>query len=84
MLQKQLSLIKSLQQKLIRLEKKNHEISINQITNIKNSLFPNNTLQERYNNLSEYYFKYGDNFIESIKSNFDPLNPNFVILTFKK
>ena len=84
MLQKQLSLIKSLQQKLIRLEKKNHETSINQITNIKNSLFPNNNLQERYNNLSEYYFKYGDNFIESIKSNFDPLNPNFVILTFKK
>ena len=82
LLHKHIMSIEDLHKKLVRLEKKQNETSIGQITNLKKSLFPNKILQERHNNFIEYYFKYGDNFIETLKEKFDPLNPNFVILTF--
>ena len=80
-LQKQLSSFDSLQEKLIRIEKKKSEVAINQIAKIKNQLFPNNVLQERYDNFITYYLKDGDNFIKTLKNNLDPLSPNFVVLT---
>ena len=80
-LQKQLSSFDSLQEKLIRIEKKKSEVAINQIAKIKNQLFPNNVLQERYDNFIPYYLKDGDNFIKTLKNNLDPLSPNFVVLT---
>ena len=80
-LQKQLSSFDSLQEKLIRIEKKKSEVAIHQIAKIKNQLFPNNVLQERYDNFIPYYLKDGDNFIKTLKNNLDPLSPNFVVLT---
>ena len=80
-MQKQLSSFDSLQEKLIRIEKKKSEVAINQIAKIKNQLFPNNVLQERYDNFITYYLKDGDNFIKTLKNNLDPLSPNFVVLT---
>ena len=82
-LQKQLSSLDSLQEKLIRIEKKKSETAINQITKIKRQLFPHNALQERYNNFIPYYLQDGYNFIKTLKNNFDPLSPNFVVLTLK-
>ena len=80
-LQKQFSFLDKLQEKLIRAEKKKSENAINQITKIKKHLFPNNYLQERYDNYISYYLDDGDNFIKTLKNNLDPLCPNFVILT---
>ncbi len=57
-------------------------VSLNQIEKIKNQLFPNNSLQERHDNFIPFYLKDGENFLERIKSNFDPLSPNFVVLAF--
>ena len=82
-LKKQISYFDVLQTKIIRSEKKKNQIAINQIAKIKKQLFPNNMLQERYDNLIVYYLEYGDNFIKTLKNNFDPLNANFVILSFK-
>ena len=82
LLHKHIISIEELHKKLVRFEKKQNETSLGQITNLKKSLFPDKILQERHNNFIEYYFKYGDNFIETLKEKFDPLNPNFVILTF--
>ena len=62
-------------------EKKKHELALQQITKLKQQLFPNNTLQERYANFIPFYLKHGDNFIEILKENLNPLNPNFVVLT---
>ena len=56
---------------------------MNQITKIKQQLFPNNSLQERHENFITYYLYGGDNFIKRLKNNFDPLNSNFVVLTIK-
>ena len=80
-LQKQLSSFDNLHEKFIRIQKKNHEVSINQIAKIKKQLFPNNLLQERYDNFIPFYLKSGNNFIKILQNNFDPLNPNFVVLT---
>jgi bacillithiol biosynthesis cysteine-adding enzyme BshC len=80
-LHKQLSALDKLEEKLIRNEKKKHETALQQISKIKNQLFPNNILQERYTNFIPFYLKHGDNFIEILKENLNPLNPNFVVLT---
>ena len=82
-LQKQISFLDSMQEKLIRIEKKKSQAAINQIAKIKRHLFLNNSLQERYDNFMGYYLIHGDNFIKTLKDNFDPLDPNFVVLTLK-
>ena len=80
-LHKQLSALDKLEEKLIRNEKKKYETALQQISKIRNQLFPNNILQERYTNFIPFYLKHGDNFIEILKENLNPLNPNFVVLT---
>tara|TARA_B100002052_G_scaffold190633_1_gene173740 strand:- start:3712 stop:5247 length:1536 start_codon:yes stop_codon:yes gene_type:complete len=82
-LKKSLSNFDKLETKLIRNEKKKNKIAMNQITKIKQQLFPNNSLQERHENFITYYLYGGDNFIKRLKNNFDPLNSNFVVLTIK-
>ena len=80
-LSRQLSFLDSMQEKIIRLEKKKSEVAMRQIEKLKGRLFPCNRLQERYDNFIPYYVQCGDNLIETLKDNFDPLNPNFVILS---
>jgi len=81
--QKQLKSFKQLEEKLLRLAKQKNEISLNQISKIKQQLFPDNSLQERYDNFISFYLNRGDNFIEILKENLNPLNPNFVVLNSK-
>jgi bacillithiol biosynthesis cysteine-adding enzyme BshC len=81
--QKQLKSFKQLEEKLLRLAKQKNESSLNQISKIKQQLFPDNSLQERYDNFIPFYLKDGDNFIEILKENLNPLNPNFVVLNPK-
>ncbi len=78
---KQLNFFSNLEEKLIRIEKKNNEAAISKIAKIKKLLFPNNILQERYNNFIPYYLDGGDDFIKILRKNFDSLQPNFIILT---
>tara|TARA_E500000331_G_C17264119_1_gene716490 strand:+ start:927 stop:2468 length:1542 start_codon:yes stop_codon:yes gene_type:complete len=80
-LQKQLKSLEKLEQKLLRLEKKKHESTLNQIEKIKAQLFPNNSLQERHDNFIPFYLQYGDNFIEILKKSLNPLDANFVVLS---
>ena len=79
--QRQLNSFKKLEKKLYKSEKKKHDDALNQITNIKAKLFPNNSLQERYDNFITFYLKHGDNFIEILKKELIPLDAKFVILS---
>ena len=81
--QKQLKSFEKLAQKLIRLEKQKHDIALNKIEKIKTQLFPNTTLQERYDNFIPFYLRHGDNFIEILKESLNPLDANFVVLSPK-
>jgi bacillithiol biosynthesis cysteine-adding enzyme BshC len=73
-------LLENLEKKLFRAEKRKHEVSLKQIENVKNRLFPNGTLQERVVNLAPMYVNYGDDFISSLIENFEPLGGDFTLL----
>lgn len=77
---KQLNSFEKLEKKLLKSEKKKHEEALNQITQLKAKLFPNNSLQERYDNFIPFYLKHGDNFIEILQKELSPLDAKFVIL----
>ena len=78
----QLKQLTKFEQKLIRMEKQKHENAIHQISKINAQLFPQNCLQERFDNFIPYYLKEGKNFIEMLKDNLDPLDTNFVVLSY--
>lgn len=64
--QKAINGLATLEQKINRALKQKSETDINQIWAIKEKLFPKNTPQERYDNVSMYYSKNGKAFIETI------------------
>lgn len=72
--------LENMLKKLDRIEKQKHQSALNQISKIKEHYFPNKGLQERHNNLIEFYLDFGDNFIKKMKEELDPLDPNFVVL----
>ena len=78
---KQINILKKIEQKLIKSEKQKYQVKLAQISQIKNKLFPSNTLQERYDNIIPFYLKYGADFIESLKSELEPFNSKFTIIT---
>jgi len=71
--QKILNYLDELKGKAVDAQKKRHEITLRQIDKLTNSLFPNNTLQERELNFVYFHNKYGEKFIERL---FDELKIN--------
>lgn len=69
-LQKALKGIENIEQKILRSIKTKNETSINQLKNIKQKLFPESSVQERYDNFSSYLLK-NENFIDDIKVAFE-------------
>lgn len=55
--------LKGIESKMYRAEKRKFSVQQNQIAQLKNTLFPNNSLQERVENFSSFYATYGKNFI---------------------
>ena len=77
---KQINAINALESRLLKAEKRNHEVAINQIRTLKDKLFAGNGLQERYDNFLPFYLKHGDGFIQTLKENLEPLNMDFAII----
>jgi bacillithiol synthase len=80
---KQQKVFDQLESRIIRAEKQKHETAINQIRGLKSKFFPNDGLQERYDNFLSFYLKYGDEFIETLKTNLDPLEKKMTIVLDK-
>ncbi|MDB5014774.1 MAG: hypothetical protein JWQ25_2976 [Daejeonella sp.] len=72
--------LKSLEKKLIKAEKKNHEEAISSISNIRKKLFPKGGLQERTESFALFYVKSGACFMNDLFNHFEPLNFKFSIL----
>jgi uncharacterized protein YllA (UPF0747 family) len=75
-------LIKSLEkieQKLLKAEKRHQSDKLRQIEAIKDTLFPNGSLQERSDNFLNFYQQDTD-FIKKILKTFDPFDLRFNIL----
>jgi bacillithiol biosynthesis cysteine-adding enzyme BshC len=67
--QKNLNSIAALEQKTIRAIKAKLDTEVNQIRTVKAKLFPNGIPQERVENFSTYYNKWGAEFLSSLKEN---------------
>ena len=77
---KQLNGLKNLESRLLRAEKRKQKDLVARISEIKNQLFPNESLEERQRNFSEYYLEYGDSFIMALKDSLKPLELEFTVL----
>jgi len=81
-LQKSIKAVKAIEAKMLKAEKQKQETAIQQIKKLKNKFFPEGILQERYDNFAPYYLKSGKHFIEKLKSEFDPLDFQLLIIEF--
>ncbi|MCR9154113.1 MAG: bacillithiol biosynthesis cysteine-adding enzyme BshC [Bacteroidetes bacterium] len=78
--QKQLNGIENLRKKLIRSEKRKHKELMEKLERVHEALFPKGSLQERHDNLSQYYADYGPQLIQSLLDALDPLDFRFSLL----
>ena len=72
--------IDALEKKMLRAEKKKFETQQRQLHKLKAQLFPQDSLQERIENLMPFYAKWGKDFIKTIYDNSLGLEQEFVIL----
>lgn len=82
-MQKTLKAVQAIEAKILRSEKQKHDTAINQIKKIKEKLFPEGVLQERYDNFIPYYLKYESDFISSLKNKFNAFEFELLILEEK-
>lgn len=81
--QKTLNGINSIEQKINRAFKQKSETDVNQLWTLKGKLFPNAIPQERYDNMSMYYSKYGESFIDELMAHltYDLKTFEYTVLT---
>lgn len=84
--QKTLNGISSIEQKMNKAIKQKSETDINQIKSVKTKLYPNQIPQERYDNVSMYYAKYGKEWIMELKNvlTYQLGEINYTVLTESK
>jgi bacillithiol synthase len=79
---KALKKIDSLEKKMLRAEKRKFDAHHRQINKVKQELFPNNSLQERVDNFSPYYAKYGKELLQALYQSSLTLEQQFGIVRF--
>jgi len=79
---KQIKGLEKLEKKLLKAQKRKYSETLERITDLQNELFPNQSLQERQANFSEYYLEYGETLIEKLMLQLKPLQTNFDIIQF--
>ena len=72
--------VEQLEKKMLRAEKNKFEIAIQQITQLKQALFPENNLQERTNNFATLYATYGQDWLQQIYQSSTGLKQEFGII----
>ncbi len=78
--QKMLKALDKLEGKMLRAEKKKHEILIRQIRTLKERLLPGGKLHERLDNIAGYYAKYGPSFVEEMQAALQPIEKQLIAL----
>tara|TARA_R110001632_G_scaffold124451_1_gene237332 strand:+ start:9365 stop:10957 length:1593 start_codon:yes stop_codon:yes gene_type:complete len=77
---KQLKGLENLEKRLSRAEKRKHSDLVTRITALQQQLLPNQSLEERQRNFSEFYLEYGQDLIIALKESLKPLKLEFTIL----
>ncbi|WP_242135503.1 bacillithiol biosynthesis cysteine-adding enzyme BshC [Aestuariivivens marinum] len=79
---KQLKGLNKLEKRLLKAQKRKLSDEVLRITELQNQLFPNQGLQERNANFSEFYLEYGDTLTLKLIGQLQPLKKEFLILNF--
>ena len=78
---KQTKGLENLEKRLLKAQKRKLSDVLQRITDLQNELFPNQSLQERQANFSEFYLENGENLIPILIDKLKPLQSNFDIIT---
>ena len=73
----------ALEKKMLKAERNKQSTQLQRIWKLKSSLFPNNSLQERYENFMPYYAQFGPAFIKSILEHSHSLEQEFGVIVMK-
>jgi bacillithiol biosynthesis cysteine-adding enzyme BshC len=76
--------MQALEKKMLRAEKRKYADQQRQMAAVKAVLFPNNGLQERVENFSGFYAKWGQDFMAQLLHHSPALEQEFTILTVSK
>ena len=77
---KQIKGLENLEKRLLKAQKRKHSEELERIMDLQNELFPNQSLQERQANFSEFYLENGNDLIENLMLQLKPLDDNFNII----
>jgi len=80
---KQLKGLDMLEKRLLKAQKRKLKEILDRVVLLQNELFPNQSLQERQANFSEFYMEYGDQFTQQLMLNLQPLKQEFLILNLE-
>ncbi|TDP02402.1 bacillithiol biosynthesis cysteine-adding enzyme BshC [Flavobacterium sp. 245] len=78
---KQTKGLENLEKRLLKAQKRKLSDQIQRVTDLQCELFPNNSLQERQSNFSEFYLEKGEQLIPLLIQKLKPLEMNFNIIT---
>lgn len=70
----------TMEKKMMRAEKRNMAIQLSKIYKLKNKLFPNNSLQERYDTFMPFFIEQGNTFFDVLMENTLPYGDQFLII----
>ena len=77
---KQIKGLEHLEKRLLKAQKRVLVDILERTVNLQNELFPNNKLQERQGNFSEFYLEYGILFIDNLIDELKPLEQEFFVM----
>ena len=77
---KQIKGLENLEKRLLKAQKFKLNDVLTRVSELQNKLFPGNSLQERNLNFAEFYLEYGDQLIQQLALNLQPLKGEFLIL----
>lgn len=79
--QKQINGLNHLEKRLMKAQKRKHKDQLERLMALRAELFPGGHLQERTQNMSQWYYVYGTDIVTLLKSEIKPLEFQFHILT---
>ena len=78
---KQIKGLENLEKRLLKAQKRKLSDQLQRVTDLQCELFPNNSLQERQSNFSEFYLEKGEQLVPLLLQKLKPLEMNFNIIT---
>ena len=78
---KQLKGLNNLEKRLLKAQRKKLSDQVARLVDLQNSVFPDQSLQERNTNFSEFYLEYGEELIPKLFEKLQPLKAAFTVVT---